>query len=97
MYKNIKLTSCWKVKENKMIKINIQYLEQLKTTFEKSPRENFPKSEIVKVLSELVELAKAQFELELSEMEKDLKQISSKTEQIALKNKALHIIKKGER
>ena len=79
-----------------MIKINIKYLEELKTTFEKSPRDNFSKEEIIKTLNELIKLAQVQFDFELSEMEKDLKQITSNRESIALKNKALHIIKKGD-
>ena len=77
-----------------MIKINIKYLEELRTTFEKSPRDEFSKKEIINTLNELIKLAQVQFEFELSEMERDLRQITSNRESIALKNKALHIIKK---
>jgi len=80
-----------------MIKINIKYLEELKVSFEKSPRDTFPKKEIIQLINSLIELAKAQFDFELCEMEKDLKQIISNREQLVLKNNIFHIIKKGDK
>lgn len=80
-----------------MIKINIKYLEELKVSFQESPRDTFPKKEVINLINGLIELAKIQFNEELLMMEKDLKQIVSNREKIVLKNNILHIIKKGEK